>query len=151
MATKMKFRAQYDGKEDEISDASGLDTGTDTLTRQEFKDEADINVILNRFGVAQVRPLRYGDEIDYSIDLQDAMHALSAVEGLPAIVPEELQGKYPDWRSILNATESGQYQKDLGDLAAKKKLDLELEREKEAAAAKPPAAEETPKPASKPV
>lgn len=119
---KMKFRAQYDGREDEVSDATGIDTGTETPTRQEFKDEADINNILTRFGVAQQRPLRYGDEIDYSTDLQDALHALDQVQGInDTVVPPELKEKYgDDWRKLLNAVESGEYQHDLEDLARAK-------------------------------
>lgn len=120
--SRLVERTQYDTLQDEYSILTGVDlSGTEQLTRQEMRDEADINNILNRYGVtAPQRELRYGEEIDYTLDLQTALGALDAAERANFNVPEELRQKYPSWRDLLNAVESGQYQHDLEQLAAKK-------------------------------
>ena len=98
---------------DDISDANGLDTGTETTTRQEFAQEADINYILDRFGVnQQQRPVTYG-EVDYTVDLQQTLHAAEQLKRAHLNVPDELRDKYPTWESVLAAAETGEYQNDL--------------------------------------
>lgn len=133
-------RTQDDNQQDFYSDLSGLDTGEETLTRQEFKDETDINIMLSRFGVnQQQRVMEYGKEIDYNLDLQQALAAVDTARRANLNVPEELRSKYPTWREVLNGAENGQYQADLQDLADRKHratLDeaerLEFDKEKTA-------------------
>lgn len=119
--SRLVERTQYDTMQDHYSALTATDTGTEQITRQEFRDDADINNILNRMGVnAPQRPLKYGEEIDYTLDLQTALEALDAVKVAEFDVPPELRNRYPTWREVLNGVESGQYQHDLSDLAAKK-------------------------------
>lgn len=122
------IRSQADDLGDEFSQASGIDTGDELLTRQEFKEEADINFILNRYGVnAAVRTDGQYREIDYNLDLQQALAAIQSARVATTHVPEELRDKYPNWVAVLNGAETGQYQKDLQTLA-----DKQAEREKAA-------------------
>lgn len=114
-------RSQADNLGDLYSAATGTDCGDEVLTRQEFAQEADINYILNRFGVdQQARPIQYGTTVDYNLDLQQALTALDQVKAINTTIPQELRHKYPTWRELLNATESGAYQHDLAELAARK-------------------------------
>jgi len=113
-------RTQVDGKQDAYSDAAGIDfSDTELMTRQEFKDEADLNILLSRFGVnTMVRTDgRYGSEVDYNLDLAQALAAIESARRANLAVPDELREKYTDWRSVLNAAESGEYQADLQNLA----------------------------------
>lgn len=114
-------RSQADDYQDEISDLTAIDTGDESLTRQEFKDEADLNILLGRFGVdgLQHRQPQFG-EIDYNMDLQQALAARDAVSRANFRVPEELREKYPDGHAVLAGVESGQYQKDLAQLQEQK-------------------------------
>lgn len=88
----------------------GIDfTGTTHTTRQEFKNEADINIMLNRFGVAgaQQRSAEYGKDIDFNIDLQTALNAVQQAKLAYAALPPNLRDKYTSWQSLLNALNEG--------------------------------------------
>lgn len=129
------YRTQNDGLGDETSTAAATDANQgDSLTRQEFRDDADLNILLARFGVQT--PIRtdgqYGQEIDYNIDLQQALGAVEAARRANLNVPDELRDKYPDWKSVLNAAETGEYQKDLQALADHKAAQLAIKKEQEA-------------------
>lgn len=112
-------RTQVDDLQDLYSDEAQLHTGTDSLTRQEFKDEADINKLLSRFGIgAPARPLTWG-EIDYDTQLQEALHAIAAAREAHANLPAEAIAKYPNWVSLLQAIETGQLEIDLKNITSK--------------------------------
>lgn len=114
-------RSQTDGKGEEYSDLTGLDTGDEMITRQEFKDEADIGHILKRYGMATpLREMVYGKEVDDSIDLQTAYQVIEEAKKIMPLVPEELRQKYPTWQSVLNAAYSGEYAHDLAEVDRKK-------------------------------
>ena len=149
-------RSQADTLGDQISAETAFDTGTESFTRQEFKDEADLNILLGRFGVnQQVRQDPRFMEIDYNLDLQSALAAVDAARRANYDVPQELRAKYPDWRTVLNGAESGEYQKDLQELADRKKTQAKLDEQEAENRRKyedwkkretPRAPEETPKP-----
>lgn len=114
-------RTQIDDDFDDVSNATGLDANEPLITRQEFKDEADLNILLARFGVnAQARPMTWGQEIDWNTDLQQALHAISEARQAQYNVPPELLAKYPTWRHVLNGAETGEYADDLQNLAKQK-------------------------------
>lgn len=77
-----------------------------SATRQEFKDEADINKLLNRFGVHSLRPVSYGD-YDYDVDLQTALDAIEKAERGYDRLPPELKEKYPNWDAVILALADG--------------------------------------------
>lgn len=119
------IRSQADDLGDEYSDAAGFDTGTETLTRQEFTDEANINTILERFGVdtlTRANPT-YGQDIDYTMDLQQAIMAAHLVEQAQQQIPEELKSTYKDWITLIQGAQSGAYRRDLEALELRKKAE----------------------------
>lgn len=108
-------RTQIDDKGDEYSLLAATYADDKMITRQEYKDEADINLLLKRFGVIPGPQGTYG-EVDYTLDLQTALAALASANKANFDVPTELRDKYRGWRDVLNATETGEYQRDLADL-----------------------------------
>lgn len=115
-------RTQVDGRGDEISDATATTPTGESLTRQELAPDTDINTLLARFGVdGQMRQPIYGETIDYDMNLQTAINITAQAQDIMHHVPQELRDKYRNWREVLDATETGQYQADLKELQARKK------------------------------
>ena len=91
---KVFVRAPFNYDVDEASDASALGVFEPTLAQQQFKDECDINNILERFGVTGELPTntrlpQYGDFsgiTDYQSALNAVMEAQEAFMALPAAV-----------------------------------------------------------------
>lgn len=124
-------RSQTDGRGLEYSILTGLDCSQDkVITRQEFKDETDVNNILGRYGInAPLREMRWGAEVDESIDLQQALDLVSKAKAIQ--VPDELKSKFPTWQSVLQAAETGEYQHALDQLAKQNEEEkARVEREK---------------------
>lgn len=115
-------RTHDDGKGDAVSRDTATTPEGESLTRQEYKDDSDVNTILRKFGVDA--PIRsqpvFGQEVDYTLDLQQALGAIEQAKRANAQVPEELREKYPTWKHVLDAAETGEYQKDLEELRTKK-------------------------------
>lgn len=94
------------------NDSFSLDAGTDTsdlpdLARQEFKDEADVNWILARFGVhGPSRQVVYG-EVDYTIDLQQAYALVDDVEHALRRMPQHLRTQFRTAAEFLEALDAG--------------------------------------------
>ena len=107
------IRTQVDGKGDKVSAETVVDCSNDIdRTRQEYKEEADINYILNRFGVIP-RDAVYGHEIDYDIDLQRAIENVQDVRLGYDRLPEHIKMKYPSWINFTEALERGEITRDL--------------------------------------
>lgn len=123
-------RTQVDGMGDYYSDLTAMNTGDEpSQVRQELAHESDINFILSRFGIqTQQRVMVYGQEIDYNLDLQEALAAIASAKTASFNVPDELKTKYPTWREVLEGAENGTYERDLQTLA---------DRDKKAAEAAP--------------
>jgi len=72
------IRTPYNYNTDEISNKTGLDCGPETKTQQQFKDEVDINTIVERFGVTGELPptINFPTEQDFTetFDFQTAMN-----------------------------------------------------------------------------
>lgn len=110
------IRSQADGKNLEYSARAALDTsGWEDTARQEFKNEADVNVMLSRFGVIPpLKPLQWG-VVDYEIDLQTALGAIEQAKRAHARLPATVKADYPSWQSLLNAIEAGELNLKEGD------------------------------------
>jgi len=86
------LRSPYNYDTDEASQDSGLVCPEETLTKQAFKEQADINSIVNTFMKTGVMPdtvnmPRYGDfaeALDYHTALNLVMQAEDAFMELPA-------------------------------------------------------------------
>lgn len=109
-------RHQADGAQEEYSELTGLDSSNlPDLARQEWKTDADINNLMDRFlrtGALNQRPVNYGEQ-DYNTDLQQALQAIQEAKFTHSTLPEEVRNKYPTWQAMLNAVESGQLRKDM--------------------------------------
>lgn len=94
------------GAEDVQLDASDRDDNKDTA-RQEFKDEADINYMLSRFGITQPRGTPTFGEWDDSIDLQSAIESVREARRGYRTLPEELRNKFGTMEEMLTAIDNG--------------------------------------------
>ncbi len=88
------LRTPYNYDRDVASNDSGLECLDPTMAQQQFREECDINTIMERFGrtgelIAPVRMPQYGD-FDGVNDYHSAMNAIveaqTAFESLPAKV-----------------------------------------------------------------
>lgn len=102
-------RSPVDNLGDDASFASGLDTsGWDDVTRQEFKEDCDINTILQRFGAGDARPFRFGDALDADLDLQNAIESVRSAQHSFDELPPELRSRYRDISSLVDALNRGE-------------------------------------------
>lgn len=91
------------------SDAAAIDfTDSEDMARQEFKLDADINVILSRFGVdTPMRRVTFG-EVDFGLDLQTALSVVDQATRAYNTLPQDLRLEFQTWQSVLNGLVSGQ-------------------------------------------
>lgn len=108
------WRRQSDGEQEIFSAEAAISFEDDPgKTRQEFKDEADTNILLKRFGVGiPQKQVTYG-ETDFNIDLQTALEAVAIAKKAYKDLPADLRKQYPSWQTLLNHIESGKLTLDL--------------------------------------
>lgn len=110
-------RHQGDNKQDEYNRRTAvIFNPADDTTRQEYKTESDINVILDRFGIDAFKNMPTPNStgtFDFTIGLQDAMHAANGAREVFAQLPEGLRAKYKTWQAMMTAAENGSLEKDL--------------------------------------
>lgn len=98
----MRFETRVPGvfDSDELSFVNAFRVEGESLTHQEFKEECDINTIINRFGIGvnPVVPQEWVTDVDISeaaTDYQSAMNQLLAAQAqfmsLPASIRSEFQ------------------------------------------------------------
>lgn len=92
--------------ENQTLDASASPTNKDTA-RQEFKEEADINYMLSRFGITQPRGTPTYGAWDDTVDLQSALQAVSDARTAYRQLPENLRAKFTRMEDLLAALENG--------------------------------------------
>lgn len=86
------IRTPYNYDTDEVSNETGLTCPEPTMAQQQFRDEADINTIMERFGrtgelIAPVRMPEYGDFSginDYHTAMNAVIDAQASFDALPA-------------------------------------------------------------------
>lgn len=102
------IRTQSDELGDEYARTTTIDCSDDTDTaRQEFKDEADVNIILAKFGVNSLqRQPTWGQEVNYDLNLQTALEAITDAKAAHSQLPDDLKRRYPTWAALLNALEA---------------------------------------------
>lgn len=79
------------------------------MTRQEFKEDCDLNSVLRRYGAlpTPVQPTPYG-ELNTDLDLQTAYEALRAAETAYEGLPLGLRQKFPSWALLAQAMAAGE-------------------------------------------
>lgn len=130
---KPAIRTQVDELQPEYSKRAAIKSdGSPGLTRQEQKDDADINILLKKFGVEnRIRADgRYGENDD-QVDLHTALAAIAAARDANYNVPPELREKYPNWQAVLAGAENGSYERDLAQLHDKRKAEKDTAEKQE--------------------
>jgi hypothetical protein len=80
---------------------------SEDMTRQEFKEECDVNHILRQHGY-MVRPVQYGEH-NFDEDLTVQMQARSVFQLWYDSAPADVREAYPDLASFLAAFGSGAF------------------------------------------
>lgn len=78
--------------------------------RQEFKDDADVNLILRRHGVgaaSMLRPVAYGS-YDFDQSLHGALLSLQSFREAFSGLPEGLRKAYPSPEALMAAVAAGE-------------------------------------------
>lgn len=103
------LRSQADDLGDSISSATGTSFDPkEDLTRQEFKEDADINTILKRAGGdAFARPATYG-VADFDLDLQSAYISMAEIRAGYDRLPAHLREQFPSLSDLLGAVANGE-------------------------------------------
>lgn len=110
----IKLRTQNDGRNEEFSAASAFSSGPESHTRQEFKDESDINFLLERYGaIPPGRTPQYG-VVNFDDDLTTAFEAVQEARAAHARLPKEIRDLYPDWQSLAEEIAKGDADPALG-------------------------------------
>lgn len=129
---RKNLRRQDDNMGDAYTTLTGLTCTGKDMARQEGKDEADINILLKKFGVGvpqKAQPV-FG-VTDYTIDLQTGIEAARQATAAWANVPRNIRHTYRNWQNVITAI-------DRGDL---KVADLNPPPKAEEPATEPPKAE----------
>ena len=82
-------------------------TVEEDMTRQEFKEECDVNHILRQHGY-MVRPVQYGEH-NFDDDLTAQMQSRSVFQMWYDSAPADVREAYPDLGSFLAAFGSGAF------------------------------------------
>lgn len=104
-------RNPYNYDMDKVSDQTGLKCEDKSLAQQHMKDECDINVIVERFGVTGQLPVRaiepsYGDFSGVT-DYHTALSKIKAAEAEFMALPAKLRAKFDhDPNALLNFLEN---------------------------------------------
>lgn len=110
-------RSQSDSPDE--FDGYSLEARTDisdseSLTRQEYADDADLNKLLARYGaLPPSRPLRFG-EVNDELGLLEAYNALETAQEAYARAEPEVREKFPSWQSLASALASNQFDRIMG-------------------------------------
>lgn len=96
----MKYRKQYDAERDaEEARLVAIDTGPDTPVQQQFKQDADINELVRRFGLLGkvpepvTDPRYYGDVADMP-DLRTALERIRDAKDRFAALPSRVRTRF---------------------------------------------------------
>lgn len=108
------IRKQTDALQDGYSIMTAVDcSDLPDLTRQEFRDETDVNKVLARYGVnTPMREPEY-QEVDFDSDLQQALDSIRQAERAIAKLPADLYAKYPTWELLMDGAFSGNFKTDV--------------------------------------
>lgn len=135
---RFDYRQQYDDERDaeERNDSNSYSAG-DTLTQQQFAEDADINIVLKRFGVTDgalppvaIDPTYFGDFAD-ATDFREALDRTQEAREHFALLPANLRAK---WNN--NPYELWQWINDPANIA--EAIELQMLVKPEATAPVPP-------------
>lgn len=98
MSKKVFVRAPYNYDGDAVSDETGFRSDEPSMAQQQFKEQADINEIVRKFGVtgelpSNVRAPQYGDFTGI-FDYHSAMNAVVAARESFEAMPGEVRARF---------------------------------------------------------
>lgn len=84
-------------------------------TKQEFRDAADINNIMDRFGpAAPQREVVYTSR-DFDLDFQTGLDSLAQAKRVYRRLPAELKKDFPTWQAVLHGITTGELALKIGE------------------------------------
>lgn len=123
------IRTPYNYDTNQVSDATGTDTGTDSKTQQQFKDEVDINTIVERFGVTgeMPPPINFPDvqEFEETFDFQTSMNVIRQAQESFMTLPAKARARFDN-----NPQKFMEFMNEEDNAAEAVKLGLAIKREK---------------------
>lgn len=90
-----------------LEQQDGEVTENKDMARQEFAQEADINYMLNRFGITPARGDPTFGEWDDTLDLQQALTSVAEARTAYRDLPETLRQKFNSMEQLLTAYNNG--------------------------------------------
>lgn len=97
---------------------------------QEYAKDADINYMLNKFGITPERGAPVYGEWDDTIDLQQAIASVAEAREAYRELPAELKGKFSSMEELLVAYNNGSLQIKDGEVPIPPKTETELLQER---------------------
>lgn len=99
MKKQIFFRTPFNYDTDASSVESGLSCQDVSLAQQSFKDDADINVILERFNITGELPggerqPQYGDFLDSPVDYKQALDVVKGAQSAFNALPAALRARF---------------------------------------------------------
>jgi len=101
------FRHQTDNHDEITLSSSLVCTDEEDKCRQEFANDADVNVLVARHGIVP-RPVSYGEH-NFDEDLTAQMQSRSLFEAWFAEAPAEVREMYSDMGAFLRAFGAGAF------------------------------------------
>lgn len=109
---------------------NGEMTENKDMARQEFAKDADINHMLNKFGITPARGEPTYGEWDDSLDLQQALTSVAEAKTAYRELPTELKDKFQSMEELLTAYSNGSLQIKEGDAPLPPKTETQLLQER---------------------
>ena len=96
------------GADDPVADHSHRDGENEDTARQEYKQDADINTMLTKFGIIPKAGTPIYGEWDDTLELQVALMATREAQNAWKDLPEDLKQRFGNMETLLAAVENGQ-------------------------------------------
>lgn len=115
MTMRPATRTQAKPETQKLRELTAIDCTNDHgVTRQELKDEADINIILSRFGIDRIQQRQnYPFEIDFTVDLQQTLNSVNDSRNAFNRLQPQIQNEFGNWQNLVNAMADGTLSKRL--------------------------------------
>lgn len=108
----MELRTPYNYDREEVSKNTALVFNDETLTQQNFKDDADLNIMIRKYGVLPVQEVNW-NEFDSSVIPQDyhelqnmMLEADQAFMSLPAEIRNEVNNDPAELLAMISQREA---------------------------------------------
>lgn len=119
-----------DASDGALSELDGQIYENKDVARQEFAKDADINYMLSRFGVTPTRGAPIYGEWDDTINLQQALTAVTEARLAYADLPPELKNKFSSMEELLTAYHNGSLVISDGEVPIPPKTETQLLQER---------------------